>query len=292
MICKEIVKLRKDSRYYPKLLSQIPDPPGLLYCRGNLNLLNQTCLAVVGTRKLTSYGKEATQYVVKDLVSSFVIVSGLAIGIDAIAHQTTLDFGGKTIAVLGSGIDDAGIAPKTNFKLAMDILKNDGLLISEYESDKEVYPSNFAARDRIISGLSKGVLIVEAGEKSGALITAQCALDQNRDVFSVPGSIFSSKSIGSDNLIKKGAKPVTSAQDILEEYESNPELFSSNSIAISTKNPVEKKILDILDENGTVNLDYIIASSKLDTSSVLSTLSVMEIHGRVKNLGNGKYKKS
>src|SRR3989344_5249742 len=141
---------------YPKLLAQITDPPQILYCRGNLNLLKKTCFGVVGTRKLTSYGKEATQNIGKGLVKmGFVIVSGLAIGIDAVAHQATLDFGGKTIAVLGGGVSDRNIGPRTNFSLAQNILKNDGLLISEYSDEKEIYPVNFAIRDRIVSGLSK-----------------------------------------------------------------------------------------------------------------------------------------
>ena len=287
-----IKKVAIGEETYPKLLTHITDPPQILYCRGNLNLLNKTCFAVVGTRKLTSYGKEATQNIVRGLVQAgFVIVSGLALGIDAVAHQATLDQGGKTIAVLGSGIDDGSIYPNTNFRLAMNILKNNGLIISEYPSGTAGYKSNFPERNRIISGLSKGVLVVEADQISGSLITAKLALDQNRDVFAVPGSIFSSRSIGPNNLIKKGAKLVSSAQDILDEYGENLKLFEDLKPALSTKDPVQKIILAILDNKGTVFIDDIIRESKKETSKIIAALSVLEIKGLIKNTGNGKYRK-
>ena len=147
---KEIAKINKEDKTFPKLLSQIHDPPNTLYCRGNLNLLNKTCFAVVGTRKLTSYGKEVTQNMVRGLVQAgFVIVSGLALGIDAVAHQTTLDCEGKTIAVLGGGVSDKSIGPQTNLPLARNILNNDGLLISEYPDGEQIFPANFAIRDKL-----------------------------------------------------------------------------------------------------------------------------------------------
>src|SRR3989344_306747 len=195
-----IINLGQTSRDYPKLLSQIADPPTRLYCRGNIKLLNTFCFGVVGTRKLTSYGKEATEKIVSGLANSgMTIVSGLAMGIDAVAHQTALDNELPTIAVLGSTVKDNNIGPRVNLTLAMEILKNNGLLISEYKKEAEVYAINFAIRDRIISGLSKGVLIVEGAEKSGSLITAKSATEQNRDVFAVPGSIFSFVSAGPNN---------------------------------------------------------------------------------------------
>lgn len=277
---------------YPKLLGQIHDFPKTLYCRGNLNLLTKTCFAVVGTRKLTSYGKEVTQNMVRDLVQAgFVIVSGLALGIDAVAHQATLDVGGKTIAVLGGGVDDAMIGPSSNFSLAINILKNNGLIISEYPVGFHANEKTFPQRNRIISGLSKGVVVIEADEKSGALITARCALDQNRDVFAVPGNIFSSKSIGPNNLIKNGAKLVSSTQDILDEYGENLKLFEDLKPALSTKDPVQRNILAILDKNGTVFIDDIVRESEKETPQVLAALSVLEIKGMIKNTGNGRYRK-
>src|SRR3990167_5140271 len=193
-----IVQVDFGKESFSKLLSQIHDSPKQLYCRVNISLLNSSCFAVVGTRKLTSYGKETAQQIVRDLANNgFTIVSGLALGIDAVAHQTTLDCGGKTIAVLGGGVGDKNIGPQTNLPLARNILNNDGLLISEYSEKEGIFPVNFAVRDRIVSGLSKGVLVIEDPEKRGALITARCAIDQNRDVFAIPGSIFSSNSMGS-----------------------------------------------------------------------------------------------
>ncbi len=286
----QTITLQYGDKQYPELLRQIHDFPKTLYCRGNLSLLTKTCFAVVGTRKLTSYGKEVAQNIVRGLVQSgFVIVSGLALGIDTIAHQTTLDAGGKTIAVLGTPADQ--IYPPENSKLAQSILDNEGLIISEYPSGYPGLRVNFALRDRLISGLSKGVLVVEAPEKSGALITARCALDQNRDVFAVPGNIFSTNSFGPNSLIKNGAKVVTSAQDILDEYGSNLKLFEEEKIAISTKDPVQKIILAILDNNGTVFIDDIIRESKKETSKIIAAISILEIKGLIKNTGNGKYRK-
>ena len=277
---------------YPKLLSQIHDFPKKLYCRGNTSLLNSSCFAVVGTRKLTSYGKETAQQIVRDLANNgFTIVSGLALGIDAIAHQTTLDCGGKTIAVLGGGVGDKNIGPRTNFTLAQNILKNDGLLVSEYSDEEKIFASNFAVRDRIISGLSLGVLVVEADEKSGALITAKCALDQNRDVFAVPGSVLSPRSSGPNSLIQSGAKLVMNAYDIINEYHENLQLFSDKKKSILTKNPTEKKIVNLLDEHGILFVDDIIRMSGMETPAISVSLSMLEIRGIIKNLGNGKYRK-
>lgn len=287
-----IKEVKINSKEYPKLLSQIADSPKQLYCRGNLELLNSDCFAVVGTRKLTSYGKEAAQKIITGLVQAgFTIVSGLAMGIDAVAHQATLNMGGKTIAVLGGGVSDQKIGPQINLPLAKKILENNGLIVSEYSDREEVYPTNFAARNRIISGLSKGVIIVEADRDSGSLITAKCALDQNRDVFAVPGNIFSQKSTGSNELIKSGAKLVTSAQDIIDEYGYNLNLFDKINRNTSTKNPVEKNIIDILNDKGELSADEITSSlSTSDISDILSSLSMLEINGLIKQLSSGKYK--
>lgn len=273
---------------YPSILGQISDPPLKLYCRGNIHLLNNMCFGVVGTRKLTAYGKEAAQLMVAGLVrSGFTIVSGLALGIDAVAHEATLQNNGKTIAVLGTGIDE-DVYPRENIELGKKILKQDGLIISEYKSGSTPHVGSFPQRNRIISGLSKGVLIVEADEKSGSLITARLAGEQGRDVFAVPGNIFSSKSSGPHSLIKKGAKLVTSVDDILEEYNQTPSLFNNLKENISTKDPFEKSILDILDK-GFVFIDDIVKGTGKDVSQVLAKLSMLEINGTIKNIGSGKY---
>jgi len=284
-----ITEIKIGSKDYPKLLAQIHDPPKQIYCRGNIGLLKSFCFGVVGTRKLTSYGKEATERIISDLAgNSITIVSGLAMGIDAIAHRAAIDNDLPTIAVLGSGIDDQTIYPKVNFQLAQKILKNNDLIISEYPRGFHANEKTFPQRNRIISGLSKGVLIVEADEKSGALITARCALDQNRDVFAVAGSIFSPMSRGPNQLIKKGAKLVTSAQDILEEYGQNLEFNFDSENNISTKNPTEKKILDILNEKEGLSADDIIKELELEISETLSALSTLEIKNKIKQK-NGKY---
>jgi len=287
-----IIQVNFGKESFPKLLSQIHAPPKKLYCRGNISLLNSSCFAVVGTRKLTSYGKETAQQIVKDLANNgFTIVSGLALGIDAVVHQTTLDCGGKTIAVLGGGVGDRSIGPRTNFHLAQNMLKNDGLLVSEYSDKEDIFASNFAVRDRIISGLSLGVLVIEADEKSGALITAKCALDQNRDVFAVPGSVLSPKSVGPNTLIQSGAKLVMNAYDIINEYHENLQLFSDKKKNVLTKNPTEKKIIDLLDEHGILFVDDIIRMSGMETPTISVSLSMLEIRGAIKHLGNGKYRK-
>src|SRR3989344_2472767 len=284
-----ITELKLKDKEYSKLLAQIADPPKQLYCRGNTKLLNGFCFSVVGTRKLTAYGKEATEHIISGLAGSgMTIVSGLALGVDAAAHKAALDNNLPTIAVLGSTVDDRGIGPQVNFNLAKEILKNNGLLISEYKKSGEIIRANFAIRDRIISGLSKGVLVVEGAEKSGSLITAKSAADQDRDVFAVPGNIFSSVSKGTNNLIKNGAKMVTSADDILEEYGKNPELSLSAKSNISTKDPIQQKILDILDEKGELSADEIIRESKEEASKIIGSISMLEIRGTIKKR-NGKY---
>ncbi|OGM98525.1 MAG: DNA protecting protein DprA, partial [Candidatus Yanofskybacteria bacterium RIFCSPHIGHO2_01_FULL_39_8b] len=276
-----ITELKLKDKEYSKLLAQIADPPKQLYCRGNTKLLNGFCFSVVGTRKLTAYGKEATEHIISGLAGSgMTIVSGLAMGIDAVAHQSALDNDLPTIAVLGSTVDDRGIGPQVNFNLAKEILKNNGLLISEYKKSGEIIRANFAIRDRIISGLSKGVLVVEGAEKSGSLITAKSALDQNRDVFAVPGNIFSPVSRGTNWLLKIGAKAVTSAEDILEEYAKNPKLKLEIKSDISTKDPIQQKILDILDEKSELTGDEIIREAGIDTSQVIAALSMLEIKNR------------
>lgn len=202
---------------YPILLKNIYMPPPVLYCIGDLTLLQMKTISVVGTRLPSSYGVQATKLIVRDLVeNNFAIVSGLAKGIDYLAHVQAIRSNGKTIAVLGSGFEH--IYPKEHFALAEDIKKNH-LLLSEYPPEVRPNKSYFPARNRIISGLSYGTLVVEAKEKSGSLITAQLALNEGREVFSIPGSIFSTTSKGTNLLIQDGAKLVMSSSDILTELQ-------------------------------------------------------------------------
>src|SRR3989344_1206621 len=200
---------------YPKLLSQIYDPPIVFYYKGDVDWDSKS-IAVVGTRKITGYGKAVTEGFTKDLSSAgLTIVSGLAKGVDSVAHRTTIDNKGKTIAVLGSGLNK--IYPYENKKLAEEITQGHGAVISEFPPEYPSLPGNFPARNRIISGLSLGVLVAEAAEDSGSLITARFAIEQGREVFAVPGPITSTLSRGPIDLINEGAKAVFSADEILDE---------------------------------------------------------------------------
>ena len=214
-----IEEINIESEEYPKKLKEIYEPPLKLFVLGNKKLLNQKSVAIVGCRKPTEYGKTVAFKFSKGISENGInIVSGLASGIDTYAHLGAISPNnyGKTIAVLGNGLDE--IYPKRNIELAKKIIQSGGCIITEYQIGIRPEKQNFPRRNRIISGLSKGVLIVEAGEKSGALITADFALEQGRDVFAIPGNIFNETSVGTNNLIKQGAKLVSDYKEILEEY--------------------------------------------------------------------------
>lgn len=285
-----IRRITKQNKEYPKLLKEIFKPP-VLYVRGSFDKADDFALAVVGTRKPTHYGKQAASRIVYDLTKSgLTIVSGLALGIDTIVHKTALEAGGRTIAVLGSGVDDKSLYPQDNKKLACKIEKS-GAVISEYPDGTSAKPGYFPQRNRIISGLCLGALIIEAGYKSGALITAHCALDQNREVFCVPGSIFSEKSAGANNLIKLGAKLVTSAKDVLEELNLTQSLKLFEPEKITADNKEEAKILKFLNHEPR-HIDELIKKTKLNPSAINAALSMMEIKNKIKNIGGGNYVKA
>jgi DNA processing protein len=285
----DIELLTVDSPGYPRLLKEIHNPPYVLYSRGKTDLINSMPLvSIVGSRKYTLYGSQIAHNFSKDLVNSgFGIVSGMALGIDSFAHRGALDSNGITFAVLGNGLDDDSLYPRNNFNLSRGIIEN-GAILSEYPVATKAGPLTFPARNRIIAGLSLGTLVIEAGEESGALITARMALDCNREVFSIPGSIFSPQSLGTNDLLKKGAKPVTSIKDILEEFD----LSQSKELEKkSPKNPSsekEKILLEILSSD-PIHIDNITKLSKLETADVSSTLSIMEIKGWAKNIGGQNY---
>jgi len=277
------------SKSYPELLSEIPNPPYVLYKKGGFDLNSAPLIGIVGSRKSTSYGAQ-TAYNFSKLLSQagLAIVSGMAIGIDSFAHRGTIESDGHTIAVLGNSLDDKSIYPRVNFNLSRQISVN-GCLISEYPPETPAGSLTFPARNRIIAGMSRGLLVVEAGEKSGALITAQMALDYNRDIFSVPGTIFSPSSVGTNDLIKKGARMVTCVNDVLEELDctSPRQEFSASGTKIpETEN--EKIILGIL-SGEPIHIDIISKLSRLKSFEVSSTLSVMEIKGWAKNIGGQNY---
>ncbi|MDP2671127.1 MAG: DNA-processing protein DprA [bacterium] len=276
-----------EDKTYPKLLKQIHDCPPILFVRGSLENLGKT-LAVVGSRNPTSYGREVTEILVKGLVrEGFTIVSGLARGVDSLAAQTALEVGGKTVAVLGGGL--SRIYPPENLPLAKRILEK-GAVVSEYFPEVPSVPGNFPARNRIISGLSLGVLVTEAGAVSGTLITAGFAVEQNREVFAVPGPIYSKLAAGPAELIKQGAKLVMSVGDILEELKMNSESRMQNvqerEIKADTKE--EQAILDLL-EDEVVHIDEITRRTSFHSAKISSLLTTMELQGKVKSLGNGNY---
>ncbi|MFO8101029.1 MAG: DNA-processing protein DprA [Dehalococcoidia bacterium] len=286
LACHGVKALTMDDPGYPPRLKEIHDPPPVLYVQGTLLTDEDWPLAVVGTRRLTSYGREVTGQLVSDLVQNRVtIVSGLARGIDTIAHKTALASGGRTVATLASGLDI--IYPPENNKLAREITTN-GALVSEYPLGTRPRPENFPRRNRIMSGLSLGTLVIEADERSGALITARMALDQDREVFAVPGNIFSSASKGSNRLIREGAKTVLGVADILEELNLDliPQQIALENL--SPANDIESALLEHMVE-GPVHIDELCRSTSLPVSTVSSTLTIMELKGMVSQLGNMNY---
>ncbi|PIT89674.1 DNA-protecting protein DprA [Candidatus Kuenenbacteria bacterium CG10_big_fil_rev_8_21_14_0_10_36_11] len=276
--------------FYPKLLQEIYAPPPILFYQGEFNSAkDEFSLAIVGTRKLSNYGRQVTPEITKALAESgLVIISGLALGIDSIAHETALESGGRTIAVLGSGLDREHIYPAANYNLCAKIIASGGAIISEYPPGTESLRQHFPQRNRIISGLSLGTLIIEAPEESGALLTARFALEQNREIFAIPGSIYSPNSLGPNNLIRMGAKLVTRAEDILEALDLNLVKEYVETKKIIPDSPEEAKILAHLSHE-PIHFNELVKLTKLDTSVLNSTLTLMEMKGRVRNLGSLMY---
>lgn len=275
---------------YPALLKQIPDSPYLIYMKGNLDCLKLPMVAVVGSRKLTEYGSRVTRVFARDLANNGIcVVSGLAFGIDAAAHQGALDAKGKTIAVLGNSLDSESIYPRFNFQLAQDIIENNGLLISEFAIKTQAANWTFPARNRIMAGMSLGTLVIEAALESGSLITANLALDYNREVFAVPGSVFSQQSAGTHMLIKSSvAKLVSCATDILSELRIEQDIKPATEKINFELTEEEKNILSVLSHE-KIYIDRIAKLTKLETATVSSTLSLLEIKGLVKNIGGQQY---
>ena len=273
---------------YPRLLKEIYDPPPILYVRGSFVPEDEKALAVVGTRMPSSYGQQVVSHLAGQIAQAgLTIVSGLARGIDTLAHLAALENNRRTIAAVGSGIDEPTIYPPSNRKLAKQIEKN-GAVISEYPLGTPALKHHFHARNRIISGLSLGALIVEAKEKSGALITAEHALAQNREVFAIPGPIYSPTSVGPNNLIKMGAKLVMGTQDILDELNLKNLTEQIQIREIIPDNKEEAKVLAILGDEPT-HIDKIVNDTKMDTAVVNANLSLMEMKGKIKNLGGMNY---
>lgn len=275
-----IRKLPKEN--FPKALFEIPQPPENLWIMGDMPPEKLIYLCVVGSRKFTSYGKDACEKIIAGLKGyPIVIVSGLAMGIDAIAHKKALSVGLKTLVFPGSGLSPAAMYPKTNVKLAEEVVESGGCLISEFEPDFKATLWSFGRRNRLMAGISKATLIIEAGEKSGTLITARLATEYNRDLLVVPGSIFSPTSRGANRLLHQGATPVTSSEDVLEalgfelekDEEKQKKLFEDLS-------PEEKRVINLLRE--PMERNELIKALKIGTADANALLSVMEIKELIK----------
>lgn len=266
---------------YPKLLQEIANPPFVLFGKGNKSLLTEsgkdTCIGVVGTRKVTSYGRQVTEMVTKHLVDAgFVIVSGLALGVDAIAHGTTTESNGKTIAVLGCGVDCC--YPSANEKIYQTILENDGTIVSEFPLSMQPSVGSFPSRNRIIAGMSIATVVTEGAEDSGSLITAEDALSFGRKVFAVPGPITSHLSQGPLKLLEKGAEMVISGEDIISKL--GVATTTSKNVPITGSTPEEQQIITLL-ENEDLTADEMVKRTKSTPSELSVLLSLMEIKGLI-----------
>ncbi|MBX7148489.1 DNA-processing protein DprA [bacterium] len=270
---------------YPKALQHIAQAPPVLYFKGDLTFLNEgDWLGVVGSREITDYGVKVCRELVRDLVLQGVrIASGFAAGVDIEAHLTCLYQKGKTVGVLGHGLDV--MFPSDHKKYVGPLLDNGGALLSEFPIGSEIHPGFFPRRNRIISGLSRGVLVVEANAKSGSLITADYALEEGRDVFAVPGPIFSARSAGCNQLIQKGAKLVTKAQDILDEWKYEVRTLAPRH---HFENPEEEVIFKLLGEH-ILDMDDIIVKTTMPAHTVSRLLTKMEMEGRIRAMPGRRF---
>jgi len=284
---------------YPQTLLQIYDPPVMLYVRGDTSVLNAPGLSIVGTRRPTVYGTQMAERMGKDLAKrGLVIVSGLARGIDAIAHQGATSVGGRAIGVLGTGIDIC--YPKENKKLYEKVLER-GAIISELPTGSHAAPENFPVRNRIIAGMPLGVVIVEGKEHSGSLITARLAMEFGREVFGVPGNATQEVSFAPNQLIKQGAKLVTNAEDVIEELPTpiraalvQAEVVEAEQrtlLAIESLNPTEQKIYGMLSAEEPRHIDDLVENTGLNSSDVLATLFNLEMKGVIRQLPGKQFSK-
>lgn len=274
---------------YPELLKAIKNPPFVLFVKGNLEILNQvqndSFIGIVGTRKITDYGRQVTETITRELVDAgCVIVSGLAMGVDAVAHQTTIDTGGKTIAVLGCGVDCC--YPRENQRIYENILDSGGLIVSEYGIGQQPTVGSFPSRNRIIAGLSLGVLVTEGAADSGALITAKDAIAMDRKVFAVPGPVTSSLSQGTYQLIKQGAVVVGSGKEIVDELGLGGFRRKSRVNKVRGDSKEEQKILDLLAEQ-ELHFDELVRKTRIDSKALGTILSMMEMKGMIRTMSAG-----
>ncbi|NTW62149.1 DNA-protecting protein DprA [Candidatus Saccharibacteria bacterium] len=280
-----IKKLSPLNHKYLQILGNIAKCPEKLYFIGSLPENRIPTIAIIGSRKPTSYGREVTYKLAHDLAQKGVIVvSGLALGVDAIAHRAALDAGGTTIAVLANSVDK--ICPATNKSLAEDILKYGGAILSEYEPPTDVMKFRLLQRNRIVSGLSDAVIVTEAAARSGVLSTVMHALEQGREVFVVPGNITSPMSAGCNKLIKQGAHPVTCANDVLEVIA--PDILESQTCLALGANPSETRLIELL-QSGIRDGDELQTKSGMEVRDYLNAITMMEIAGTIRALGGNQW---
>ncbi len=280
MLIKKLTLIGDD---LPEALRNIPSPPKQIFCRGAplKELLRRPRVAIVGSRSPSTYGKQITTRLAGELAEQgIVIISGLARGIDALAHQAALEAGGLGIAVLPGPVDK--VYPRSNRRLGEAIIKEDGALVSEYEEGEISYKQNFIARNRLVAGLAQAVLISEAAEKSGSLHTARFARDQNKTVMVVPGNITSNLSVGTNNLLKSNAEPVTCYQDVLHVL--GLRVRETPGHQIRGQNASEQKIIDLM-LSGLSEGDMLLQRSKLSTSEFNQVIIMLEIAGKIRPLG-------
>lgn len=272
----------RDDPRFPPLLREISDPPAGLFLRGILE--ERPLISVVGTRRLTSYGRRAASHIVRELAASgFGVVSGLALGIDGEAHKAALDAGGYTIAVLATGIDDTTIYPREHLRLAQRILASGGALVSENPPGSPSVKYAFPKRNRLIAGLSPATLVIEASVNSGSLITARLALDENREVLAVPGPIWSAASEGCHHLLKLGAKPCASAEDVMRALDIDRPALVVETRAALPLTPDESRLLARLDS--PLHIDQLSALERASPALIGSRLSLLELKGYAEHLG-------
>lgn len=282
-------KLTLTSSDFPEVLKKIPTPPQKLYVLGDSlsELLLRPCVAIVGSRRVSTYGRHVTEQLAGALArAGVVIVSGLALGVDGIAHQAALDAGGLTIAVLPGGVDH--IHPRSHYHLAQRIVAQGGAVLSEHPTNTPIYRSSFVIRNRITAGLSQAVLITEASQRSGTLSTARFALEQGREVLAVPGNITSATSIGTNTLIKNGATPVTDVADVFHVLGITNPYSAPVKQAPQGSTPQEQTLLDLLFA-GITEGDELLIHSKLSVSAYNQALTMLEITGQIRALGSNAW---
>jgi DNA processing protein len=301
-----VMVLSLEDRCYPPRLKEIYDPPLVLYVRGNPEVLTQPGIAMVGTRHPTPYGSGMAERLACDLAAQgLVIISGMARGVDTASHRGAISAKGKTVAVFGTGVDV--IYPKENSRLSEQILALGGALISEFRLGTFAAPQNFPIRNRILSGMSVGVLVVEAAEYSGTRITARCALEQNRDVFAVPGNVTNKNSWGPNTLIKQGAKLVATWEDVWEDLPAEVKLALTPSVADESGKessaslfpdeglpPHEKRILSLLKADEATHMDELVEKleTELSSSEIFAALFELELSGKVRQMPGKNFVKS